>query len=81
MQSDEIRLQVPKETAAAFLKASPDERRRIQEIVRLAIEVQMDEGVFQEATARLDQTVQEISEKAAERGATQAIVDKLLNDS
>ena len=39
-----------------------------------------DDEAFQQATERLELTVKDISHKAAERGATQEIVDEILNE-
>ncbi len=80
MQTEEIRLRVPRETAQAYRNAPPEEQQRIAEIVRLSLRTTTDDETFQQATERLEQTVKDISHKAAERGATQEIVDEILNE-
>ena len=80
MQTEEIRLRVPRETAQAYREAPPEEQQRIAEIVRLSLCMTTDDEAFQQATERLEQTVKDISQKATERGATQEIVDEILNE-
>ena len=80
MQSEEIRIRVRPQDAKAYREAPKEERKRIDDIVRFSVRVLTDEAAFDEATERLEQTVKEISKRAAERGATQEIVDALLNE-
>ncbi len=80
MQSKEIRIKVRPEIAEAYRKAPEEERRRIDDIVRFSVRMLTDEDAFDEATERLEQTVKEISKRASERGATQEIVDAIVDD-
>ncbi len=79
MLSKEIRIKVRPEIAEAYRKAPEEERRRIDDIVRFSVRMLTDEDAFDEATERLEQTVKEISKRASERGATQKIVDAILD--
>ena len=73
METEEITLRVPKDTAESFRNAPAEEQFRIAEIVRYS----MNDAAFQERTGRLAETVLEISR---ESGATQGDVDHILNE-
>jgi len=80
MATEEIRLDVPAEVARTFRNASPDELERIREIVRLSLAAQTDPAAFDEATERLEKTVTQIGRAAEARGASEDLIDRLLND-
>jgi hypothetical protein len=80
MQTEEIRLDLPADVARAFRDSSPDEQARIREIVRLSLAARTDPAAFDAATDRLERTVARISQASAARGASEALIDRLLND-
>jgi len=80
MQTEEIRLKVPRETAQAYRNAPPEEQQRIAEIVRLSLRMMTDDEAFQQATERLERTMDEIGARARARGLTDEILQDILNE-
>lgn len=80
MKTEEIRLRVPRKTAQAYRNAPPEEQQRIAEIVRFSVRVMDDEEAFNEATERLERTMDEIGAKARARGLTDDILQDILNE-
>ncbi len=75
-----IRIEVDDTTGDAYRLASPEEQDRIQRIVRYSVRLLQDDSAFDDASERLERTVDAIGKKAEARGATEQIIDNLLND-
>ncbi|MBN4056116.1 hypothetical protein JYT20_00170 [Rhodothermus sp. AH-315-K08] len=80
MQTERISIEVDENAAAAYAKATPAEQKRISLIVSYAVRAPNDASADREANERLKRTVTELSKRAAEQGATEEIVDRLLDE-
>lgn len=76
----QITIDVDDSTEKAYSKASPEEQDRIRRIVRYSVRLLQNDDAFEEATDRLEQTVDDIGRRAAARGATEEDVNRLLHD-
>jgi len=70
----EITIEVSPEVAAAYLSASPQERKKIQSIVSILLQKQVDRDV-----ALLRELMDEISDRAKSRGLTSEILESILS--
>ncbi|MBW4498289.1 MAG: hypothetical protein KME57_01530 [Scytonema hyalinum WJT4-NPBG1] len=71
----EITIQVSPEVAEAYQSASPQERKKIQAIVSILLQKQVDKDV-----AFLRELMDEISDRARARGLTPEILESILNE-
>jgi len=71
----EITIEVTPEVAKAYQSASPQERKKIQTIVSLLLQKQVDDVAF------LKELMDEISDRAKARGLTPEILESILNES
>jgi hypothetical protein len=71
----EIKIEVNPEIAEAYQSASPQERKKIQAIVSILLQKQVDKDV-----AFLRELMDEISERARARGLTPEILESILNE-
>ena len=70
----EITIEVSPEVADAYLSASPQERKKIQSIVSILLQKQVDRGL-----ALLRELMDEISDRAKSRGLTSEILESILS--
>jgi hypothetical protein len=71
----EITIEVSPEVAEAYQSASPQERKKIQAIVSILLQKQVDKDV-----AFLRELMDEISDRARARGLTPEILESILNE-
>ncbi|MEI2581118.1 hypothetical protein [Scytonema sp. PRP1] len=71
----EITIEVSPEVAEAYQSASPQERKKIQAIVSILLQKQVDKDV-----AFLRELMDEISDRAKARGLTPEILESILNE-
>ncbi|ARV61171.1 hypothetical protein BZZ01_23425 [Nostocales cyanobacterium HT-58-2] len=71
----EIMIEVSPEIAEAYQSASPQERKKIQAIVSILLQKQVDQDV-----AFLRELMDEISDRARARGLTPEILESILNE-
>jgi hypothetical protein len=71
----EITIEVSPEVAAAYLSASIEERKKIQSIVSILLQKQVDRDV-----ALFRELMDEISDRAESRGLTPEILESILNE-
>jgi hypothetical protein len=71
----EIKIEVSPEVAEAYQSASPQERKKIQAIVSILLQKQVDKD-----TVFLRELMDEISERAKARGLTPEILESILNE-
>lgn len=70
-----ITIEVSPEVAEAYQSASPQERKKIQTIVSILLQKQVDNDV-----AFLRGLMDEISDRARARGLTPEILESILNE-
>lgn len=70
-----ITIEVSPEVAEAYQSASPQERKKIQTIVSILLQKQVDNDV-----AFLTELMDEISDRARDRGLTPEILKSILNE-
>lgn len=70
----EITIEVSPEVAEAYPSASPQERQKIQAIISILLQKQVDQDV-----AFLRELMDEISDRAKARGLTPEILESILN--
>lgn len=75
-----IHLDVPSSVAQAYQQAPPAEHRKIEKLLALSLRARTDEAAFEQATAQLEQTMDEIGRKARPRGRTDAILREILEE-
>jgi hypothetical protein len=73
MATHRITIPLDPETAKAYKEARPIEKKKMQALVSLWLR-----DLATESPARLDQVLDEVSDKAAQRGLTPKILDALL---
>lgn len=71
----EIAIEVSPEVTEAYQSASPQERKKIQAIVSILLQEQVDKDV-----AFLRELMDEISDRARARGLTPEILESILNE-
>lgn len=71
----EITIEVSPEVAEAYQSASLQERKKIQAIVSILLQTQVDKDV-----AFLRELMDEISDRARVRGLTPEILESILNE-
>jgi mRNA-degrading endonuclease RelE of RelBE toxin-antitoxin system len=71
----EITIEVSPEVAEAYQSASPQERKKIQAIVSILLQKQVDKDV-----AFLRELMDEISDRARARGLTPENLEPILNE-
>jgi hypothetical protein len=71
----EITIEVSPEVAAAYQSASLQERQKIQSIVSILLQKQVDRDV-----ALLGELMDEISDRAKSRGLTPEILESILSE-
>jgi mRNA-degrading endonuclease RelE of RelBE toxin-antitoxin system len=71
----EITIEVSPEVAKAYQSASPQERKKIQAVVSILLQKQVDKDV-----AFLRELMDEISDRAKARGLTPEILESILNE-
>lgn len=70
-----ITIEVSPEVAEVYQSASPQERKKIQAIVSILLQKQVDNNV-----AFLRELMDEISDRARARGLTPEILESILNE-
>ena len=70
-----ITIEVSPEVAEAYQSASPQERKKIQAIVSILLQKQVDTDA-----ALLRELMDEISDRARARGLTPEILESILNE-
>ena len=70
-----ITIEVSPEVAQAYQSASPQERKKIQAIVSILLQKQVDTDA-----ALLRELMDEISDRARARGLTPEILESILNE-
>jgi len=71
----EITIEVTPEVAEAYQSASPQERKKIQAIVSILLQKQVDKDV-----AFVQELMDEISDRARARGLTPEILESILHE-
>jgi len=71
----EITIEVSPEVAAAYRSASVQERKKIQSIISILLQTQVDRDI-----ALLRELMDEISDRARSRGLTPEILETILNE-
>jgi hypothetical protein len=75
---EEITIKVPSEVAQAYRNATEEEREQIEARIGVLLKYSMTSKL--EAIAKLRQTMDEIGERAVQRGLTPEILESILND-
>ncbi|BDA75181.1 unknown protein [Rivularia sp. IAM M-261] len=78
LNKQEITVQVPSDAASIYLNATPEERQQID--TKIAIILKSSTRTREEAVAKIQQTMDEISAEAERRGLTPEILESLLKD-
>ncbi len=70
-----VNIPIPDSLARVYERASDDEKRKAQWLIELVLR-----DLFDDTPESLNDVVQDISQRAAERGMTPEILDELLRD-
>ncbi len=74
MQTEKITLDVSPKAALAFRRASPEEQKRIRNLIEVSLMSQED------AAQELGRSMDDMSRTARERGLTDDILQEILNE-